>query len=193
MSFRTWFYVGQLTVLPRCPKRSSVRNLKNRRRMLYFKYFSNRVLSISRSKALRKMKISEKSRKRISLFADTNTPSITFLCFRSEVSIVVHRKRAKEMFSKYSMGTKPNSGFRRQSMLLISYSLVSRKYHRKQLRNEKFKVKLHFTMPPLRRHEMLIWSVYMCKLLRGGSIVKVKVTTALFPLFPIAERKIQYS
>ena len=93
------------------------------------------------------------------------------------------------MFSKCSMGTKTNSGSRRQSILLISYSLVSRKYHRKQLRNEKFKVKLHFTMPPLRRYEMLIWSVYMCKLLWGGSIVKVKVTTALFPLFPMQSER----
>ena len=68
------------------------------------------------------MEISEESRKRMSLNADTNTPSIVVLYFQSKVSIVVHRKRAIEMFSKVPMGTKTNSGFRRQSMLLISYA-----------------------------------------------------------------------
>ena len=71
--------------------------------------------------------------KRMSLNADTNTPSIVVLYFRPKVSIVVHRKRAIEMFSKFPEGTKTNSGFRRQSMLLISYAWVPRKCHRKQL------------------------------------------------------------
>ena len=66
------------------------------------------------------MEISEESEKRMLLNADTNTPSITVLYLRSKVSIVVHRKRA--ILSKYSMGTKTNSGFRTQSMLLISYA-----------------------------------------------------------------------
>ena len=65
--------------------------------------------------------------------ADTNTSSIVVLYFRPKVAIVVHRKRAIEMFSKFPVGTKTNSGFRRQSMLLISYAWVPRKCHRKQL------------------------------------------------------------
>ena len=73
------------------------------------------------------------SQKRMSLNTDTNTPSIVVLYFRPKVSFVVHRKRAIEMFSKFPEGTKTNSGFRRQSMLLISYAGVPRKCHRKQL------------------------------------------------------------
>ena len=46
------------------------------------------------------MEISEESRKRISLNADTNTPSIVVLYFGRKFFIVVHRKRAIEMFSK---------------------------------------------------------------------------------------------
>ena len=69
------------------------------------------------------------SQKRMSLNADTNTPSIVVLYFRPKVSFVVHRKRAIEMFSKFPEGTKTNSGFRRQSMLLISYAGVPRKCH----------------------------------------------------------------
>ena len=79
------------------------------------------------------MEISKESRKRMSQNADTNTPSIVVLYFRPKVAIVVHRKRAIEMFSKFPVGTKTNSGFRRQSMLLISYAWVPRKCHRKQL------------------------------------------------------------
>ena len=46
---------------------------------------------------------------------ETKTPSIVALCFRPKVSIVVHRKKAIEI------STKKKTGFRRQSMLLISY------------------------------------------------------------------------
>ena len=70
---------------------------------------------------------------RMSLHAEANTPSIIVLYFRPKVSIVVHRKRAIYMFSKYSTRSKTNSGFCIQSMLLISYALVPRKRHRKQL------------------------------------------------------------
>ena len=45
MSFWTWFNFGQLTVLLRCPKRSSVRILKNRRRMLYCSVFKQRFIN----------------------------------------------------------------------------------------------------------------------------------------------------
>ena len=68
------------------------------------------------------MEISKESRKRMSQNADTNTPSIVVLYFRPKVAIVVHRKRVIEMFSKFPVGTKTNSGVRRQSMLLISYA-----------------------------------------------------------------------
>ena len=78
------------------------------------------------------MEISEESRKRISLNADTNTPSIVVLYFGRKFFIVVHSKRAIEMFRSH-IGTETNSGLRRQSMLLISYAWVPRKYHRKQL------------------------------------------------------------
>ena len=67
-------------------------------------------------------------------FMQKQTPLLLlFYIFRPKVSIVVHRKRAIYMFSKYSTRSKTNSGFCIQSMLLISYALVPRKPHRKQL------------------------------------------------------------